>query len=717
MERFDLKQLKQLCELTQKEAANEEHKEDTMSWENADSQKDQAFLDLLRSMWNEEDEDNEAVDADERQDREKGAEEDNELTAGDGEVCEDKVNDKELEEIYAFAATQRKSNDESGSTYEQEEEENGEKEFTKLLEPKRPTCEHLNNTNANLVHWPDPSLDRSSSSLFSQSLGFCEGGDVLSCCSAQIPQTSEAKLCHRLSAKQLVTGRTLLQSSASIVDDISLGAPPTKSFLPVPGESPDPHRNCDPEEGFILLSADRLQEKKEPELIVLSDSNSPSPNSPLTSKNPENYTQITPHAPHPPHMEFKEPGTVESSPDCPAAMAGPSPLDCSPELSWLIPSTPLQRSKNTSSSSTQTRSSICRMQLFPKSDTLAPVFSYPDVAVKNHLHDSVSRAFTHVGSGEGDVQVSPERTLPHSSTPLHAEIHMSQICLSSSLNNCRFDKDRLKSKGIKKKLSERMESGSFHLSPLSDPLDSPSSCIHKGFRNSQRDGDHPYQSPRAAEWRKPVSPESGVTRNGTIDERENQDAFNEKPHERASLSGFHQSFLDLDEPPIAFNDSWGLDACTDANAGCFSLRLEDSGACSQQEQVHTHQSPLTPPSPGGSSCPRQAPCLQPSDTIQAQTEPGRPPPQLSTSLLDSKEWDSWKEEEDEILPLSQRANPSAQLKTPGRYSSLYIQQQQHTQLKRTWHLSFKPGCNLKKSDSRSLKMHTLKIVLMLMKTT
>lgn len=647
-------------------------------------------------MWNKEDEDNEAVDAHERQDKEKAAEEDDELIAGDREVCEEKVNEKELEEIYEFAATQRKKNEEAGSMHEQEEKENGANGFTKLVEPKRSACQHLKNTNVNPVLGSDPILDRSYSNLFSESLGDCEEADCLSSCSVQRP---EAKLYQKLSAEQSVTCRTLLQSSASIVDDISIGHPPCKSFLPVPGETPDQQRNCDPEEGFILkhksqgprlsinLSHETLQEKKEPELIVLSDSNSPSPNSPLTLKNPENYTQITPH-PCKPHMEFKKTG----SPDCLAVMADQSPLDCSPELSWLIPSTPLQHSKNTSSSSTQTRSSLCRMQLFPKSDNSAPVFSSPDVTVKNHIHGSgsVSRA-THIGSGEGDAEVNPERMVPHSSTPLYSEGHKPQVRLSSSLNNRSLDKQRLKSKGIKRKPSERMEPGSFHFSPLSDPSDSPS-CLQKGFWNSQREVDRPHQSQRSAEWCKPGSLESDVIRSGVIDEREereNKDAFDEEPHEEAAPSGFHQSFMDLDEPPIAFNDSWGLNMCTDASAGCFSLRLEDSGACSQQQPFHKPQdaaksacrSQLTPPSHGVTSQPSKAHCSQPPNKLQAQADSspqgsiGRPSPQLRTSLLDSKVWDSWEEEDDDFLPPSQRANLSAQLKTPGRYSSRHIYQQ------------------------------------------
>lgn len=701
-----MKQLKQLCELTQKQATNQGHEEDTnrgyeddaMSWENADSQKGQAFLDLLRSMWNEEDEDNEAVDADERQDKEKAVEEDNGLSAVDVEVCEEKVNEKELEEIYEFAATQRKRNEEAGSMHEQQEKENGEREFTKLAEPERSTCQHLKNTNANPALWSDPSLDRSS--LFSESLGDCDRGDLLSSCSAQIPQTPETKLCHKLSTKQSATGRTLLQSSASITDDISPSGPPNKSFLPVPGETPDQQRNCDPEEGFISkhegqgpyrlsnnLSPDSLQYKQEPELIVLSDSNSPSPNSSPTPGNLETYTQITPH-PWKARMGYERPGSVEHSQDCPTAMADQSPVDCSPELSWLIPSTPLQRSQNTSSSSTQTRSSICRMQLFPKRDTSAPDFSSPDGNTKNHIQLSggVTQAFPHNGSVEGDVEANPERTVPHSSTPLHSEIHQPQVHLRSSPNNRSFDKQRLKSKGITERPSERMQPGSFHFSPLSDPSDSLSSCLHKGFQDSQRDGDCPYQTQRSAEWCKSVILERDIPQNGAIHEKEglNKGAFDEKPHEEAAPSDFHQSFMDLDEPPIAFNDSWGLDMCTDAHTGCFSLRLEDSGACSQQEPFHTHQdaptstseTQLTPPSHGLSPCPSEVHCSQPQNNIQAQTGSspqgsiGRPPPQLSTGLLDSNVWDSWEEEEDEVLPLFQRANPSARLRTPSRYSSL-----------------------------------------------
>lgn len=677
--RFDLKQLEQLCELTQEQAANQGHVEDAANRENADGQKDRAFSDLLRSMWSEEDEDNEAVDGDEGHDKEEAAGEDNELTAGDGEICEEKVNEEELEEIYEFAATQRKKDGESGSVPEQEQSETGEKEFTQLTEAKTSPCQDVKVTNTNLVLGLDASVDRCYSSLFSHSLGDCEEGDL------QSPSCS-------LKLSPEPSGRTLLQSSASVVDDLFLGAPPTSSYLPVPGESPDQRRDCEPEERFILkhksqgpcrfsvnLSPDKQQRKKEPEVIVLSDSSSPSPDSPLFHKKPEDYTRIRPYPPKS-QKEFQELKSIQCGPDGPTAAADQSPLDCSPELSWLIPSTPPQHSKSTSSSCTQTRSSICRMQLFPKAS--APFVSSSDSTVTNPIRVSRSptRAFTPISLVEGDVlEVNPDRTAPHSSTPLHSDIHQHPVPLDSSLRHCSFES--LISGRTAEKPSDRTERAGFRFSPLSD---SPSSSSHNSFRTSQRYGDHPHQSQHLAEGGTGVSLEGGVRRSGTIEkgEGETEDTFDEKQHEEASPSGFLQSFMEMDEPPIAFNDSWGLDVCADANPVCFSLRLEDSGGCSQQERPEERQDAaklgskgrLTPPSHGAWSSPSQAHRSPPATNTQAQTgsspqgSTGRSPPQLSTNLLDSNIWDSWEEDDDDVLPLSQRVNPSARLRTPGRYS-------------------------------------------------
>lgn len=616
-------------------------------------------------MWNEEDEDIEAADGDEGHNEEKSAEEDNDFTMGDGEICEERVNEKELEEIYEFAATQRKKDEESVSVPEQEQSQSGQKESTKLLIAKESTCPDV--TNANLVLGLDPSLDRSNSSLFSDSSGNCREADRLSSsCSLQIPQTPNAKAFPNLSPNP--PGRTLLQSSASMADDLSLSTPPPTSSLPVPGESPGQQRDCEPESFLskhksqsrcslsISLSPDKQQKNKEPELIVLSDSSSPSPDSPHTHN-----TQIRP-CPSKANKGFKKLAGIECSPDCPTAAQ--SPLDCSPELSWLIPSTPVQHSKSTSSSSTQTRSSIFRMQLFPKSDASAPFFSSPDSAGVIQVSDSPTGAFTRICSVEGDVlEVNPERTAPHSSTPLHPEIHKHPVPLGGSMRHCSFD-TRTKSNRTEEKLADRTEQGSFHFSPFSNPLDSPSSSTRKAFRTSQGHAGGRQQLELGA-------PESDVTGSGIIEKGERE--------EEAAPSGF---LIDMDEPPIAFNDSWGLND----DPGCFSLRLEDSRERSQQEPPWKQQdaaesgsiSRLTPPSHDACSSPSEAHCSQPATSIQAQTVSSPPassrsPPQLSTSLLDPNRWDRWEEEdddEDDVLPLSQRINPSARLQTPGRHSSL-----------------------------------------------
>lgn len=606
-------------------------------------------------MWNEEDEDVEAADGDEGHDKEESAEDNNDFTAGDAEICEERVNEKELEEIYEFAATQRKKDEESVSAPEQEQSQSGEKESTKLSIAKESTCPGV--TNANLVLWLEPSLDRSDSSLFSDSLGNCQEGDLpSSSCSVQIPQTPNAKVFPNLSPNP--PGRPLLQSSASGDDDLSLSAPPTTSSLPVPGESPGQQRDCEPE-GFlskhrgqsrcslsINLSPDKQQKKKEPELIVLSDSSSPSPDSPLTLN-----TKTRPD-PSKSKMGFKNLPGIECSPDCPTA--DQSPLECSPELSWLIPSTPVQHSKSTSSSSTQTRSSIFRMQLFPKSDTSAPFVSSPDS----------TGAFTRICSVEGDVLgVNPERTAPHSSTPLHPEVHKHPVPLGGSMRRCSFDTQRrAESKRTEQKPTDRTEQGSFHFSPFSNPSDSPSFRTSQGLTGGRQQ----------LEVGAPENPESDVTGSGIIEKGERED--------EAAPSGF---LIDMDEPPIAFNDSWGLN---DANPGCFSLRLEDSREPSQQEPPQKPQDAsesgsnrrLTPPSHDASSSPSEAHCSQPAPNTQAQTgsspqASSRSPPQLSTSLLDPNRWDRWEEEEeddDDVLPLSQRINPSARLKTPSKHSSL-----------------------------------------------
>ncbi|XP_035516084.1 structure-specific endonuclease subunit SLX4 isoform X2 [Morone saxatilis] len=748
--RFDLQELHQLCELHRDDAATYGDEEDDMHQdENVNNQTDQAFMELLRSMWNEEDEDNEGTDTDGRSDEEKGLKEDHQadhLAAADREICEEKVNEEELEEIYDFAATQRKREEEQDSM----EEEDGideEEVFTKLLEPKkRSTCLSIKNQLE-----PDPSLDRSYNRLFSDSWGVYEEGDPLS-----VPSTSGQP--------------TLFQSSASVVDDLSLSPPPSVSNLPVPGQSPgqvgdwgtDALNRDVPQEGLHLrrdsqgrhsicvpLSSDSPQKQKEPELIVLSDSGeemevvlssrSPSPHSPCAV---QSYTQINPRSvlkPNEPALENKK-SSLEFSPDDPSSPVQSHPgsgcdqslVDCSPEVSWLIPSTPLQHQRSVTTSSTQTKSSMCRTQLFPKDDvSSSSVFSSPALPFNNRLQTSSSPG--RVPPDVGVFAVPPSQAKhsrpsnstsskqdtplhlhpqPYSSTPLHTELLLPPVHLSSSPLHSNLDTVGSTSQGRDRAPSvspDKTELGSFHLSPLSDRSVPPSSSSNRGLQSSQRQSDSSRQSRQSVESSSHNNTGLELKRTGIRDEEgeremdcENKDTDEEGQQEEVKAqtevaeveSTFQQSFMAMDEPPIAFNDSWGFNVCVDENPGCFSLRLEDSRGSSQQERSpgqretagSSSSTDCQPPksslsvrllnSHGSvtSSSPSKAHSRQPSTSVQAHTgqsftlSPPHPTtgttPEINDSLLDSKIWDSWDEDEEEALPLSQRVNPSAHLKTP-----------------------------------------------------
>ncbi|XP_041789360.1 structure-specific endonuclease subunit SLX4 isoform X2 [Chelmon rostratus] len=817
--RFDLPELKQLCELHREDVATQGAEGDFMNQEeNFNNQTDQAFLELLHSMWNDEEEDNEGMDTEGGSNEERGLEEDrqaDDLTAGDREICEEKVNEEELEEIYEFAATQRKKEEEKDSMEEEEEEkvdekENGEEVFLKLTEPKRSST----GLQLHPLLEPDPSLDRSYSRLFSDSWGVYEEGNPSSLPSTSgqskthTPHSQKHESPHKPSSQ--LSGRALLQSSASAVEDLSLSPPTSSSNLPVPGQSPGQESDSGtdaldlavPEEGLPLkreshgprsicvhLSPDSPQKNKEPELIVLSDSSdemevvlsshSPSPHSPCTIQNPQSYTQIKQQPTLKPNgrtPENQKSSSLEFSPESPSAAlvqshpgsgCDQSPVDCSPEVSWLIPSTPLQHGRSTTTSSTQTKSSMCRTQLFPKGDSSSSVFSSPALPFTNKLQTSNSSVSAHVGPTESsvprlkldetvpcsssfDLNFCPERTSscdvskpggvfpvplsksksshplssvskqdtplhpqprPYSSTPMNTELHQLPVLLATSPLHSNLYNQRSTIQGRDRASSdspEKSEPGSFHLSSLSDPSDPPSSSSPRGLQSSQRLLSSCQSQPSV----EPSSHDNAggeLTRRGERDEdREieckNKDMGDEGEQEEATgengvtevaESSFQQSFMAMDEPPIAFNDSWGLDVCADANPGCFSLRLEDSRGSSQQErspgQRETARSSystdcqLSPPSVRlmNSHSSVTAPSLfhssQPSTSIQAHTGPSVTPsapgpttrttPEINNSLLDSKIWDSWEEEEEEeeeeeALPLSQKVNPSAQLKTP-----------------------------------------------------
>ncbi|XP_054461023.1 LOW QUALITY PROTEIN: structure-specific endonuclease subunit SLX4 [Anoplopoma fimbria] len=806
---FDLQELQLLCQLHTQDAATRGDEEDYMNQE-ALNQTQQALTELLRSMWDEDDEDGEGTDTDGGRDEQRELEENHQvddLTSGDREIREEKVNEEELEEIYEFAATQRQR-EEKDSTEEEkvDEEEDGEEVTAPKINPPGLSVKKLR-PNSQLE--PDPSLDRSYNRLFSDSWGVYEKVDPFSLPSTSAPakrhtpQYQQHQSPHKPSSE--LSGRTLLQSSASGDDDLSLSLPPRASNLPIPGQSPGQvgDRGGGGDEGTddlalkreshgprsicVPSSPDSPQEKTEPELIVLSDSSedmevflsshSPSLHSPCAVQKLQSYTQIKPQPipnPNEPTLQSKQPSSLELSPDDPPVAPVQShqglwcdqdPVDCSPEVSWLIPSTPVQPSRSSTTISTQTKSSMCRTQLFPKGDsssTPPSVFSSPALPVNNRVQTSNSpvRVSAHVGPTEGAVpklkldetcssildfnfgskrptscvvskalgvralppcqpklssstsskQDTPLHLHPHpySSTPLHTELHKAPALPLPSPLHSNLDKSWT-SQGKERAPSEspeKTELGSFHLSPMSDP-----SHTH----SSKRQSESSRQSQRSVESRSHNHTGSELKGRGVRNDRGeggmesgNKDTGDEGEQEEAETgeadvaeSSFQQSFMAMDEPPIAFNDSWGFDGVDlEANPGCFSLRLEDSeassrqGECSlgQRDAARSSSSTDHRPSPGSHSVrllnsrgtvaacsPSKGHSSRPSTSVRAQAglsfTPSPPDPtnqaasEIINSLLDSKIWDSWEEEEEEekekeSLPLSQRLNPSAQLKTP-----------------------------------------------------
>lgn len=735
--------------------------------ESAAEQTDQAFMELLRSMWNEGGEDGEATDAEGGQEEAEGraAEEGgpaDDLAAGDTEACEEKVNEEELEEIYEFAATQRKKEEEEeeADTMEEEEEEEddddegGHEVFAQLTEPSR-SSQRCSVGEQQGGRQPETSLDRSYSRLFSGSWGTYEDGD-----SASTPPTSQPKTDAPLSPtspsprKSLskLSDRALLQSSGSVVAGLSPSPPSCVSILPVPGLSPGQGRDQEtgaaeesppvkresrgPRSICRPVSPDAPQNKTEPELIVLSDSSSepemvfssrsPSPPTPRAVQNHRSYTHIKPQPVLTAHEPAPEASSrSESSPGLSSHTRDPSPPDCSPEVSWLIPSTPLQHGRSTASSSTQTRSSMCRTQLFPKSEASSPssVSSSPVLSLNSRLQASKSPVPAHVSPVKGTIQLqeaAPRRSSPdpdflrstrrrssrlardvfavsgsqskhshstlskqdtplhpqpqpYSSTPLHA-LHQQHPHTPPAVASPLHGVSQKASSGGTATPPESLEKtqlGSFHLSPLSDPSEPTCSSSHGAPQSSP-------QSRQSGAFGSHGNTGSQVTRGKPDGGRDagDEEQRDEAPGESGEAeSSFRHSFMVMDEPPIAFNDSWGLDACVDANPGRFSLRLEDSGGSSQRGGAATSSSSSCQTSPPGhsaasSSLSRRSSAARTRLSRSPAVPPPKTPPEISNSLLDSKIWDSWEEEEEAALPLSHRVKPSAQLRTPGKKSLL-----------------------------------------------
>ncbi|CAB1443228.1 unnamed protein product [Pleuronectes platessa] len=628
--RFDLQELQQLCE----SPTPEQEADYTNQGENINDQTDQAFMVLLRSMWNEEDEEDEGLDTDGGDDEERRLEEEDHQTddvaSGEREICEEQVNEEELEEIYEFAATQRKREEEKDTVEDDEEQEKVDDGEEELTEAKRDLSKKTPKPNSQLE--PDPSLDLTYSRLFSDTWGVYEEKDLssLSPTTSSPPKTHTSHYQkHQSSHKPPCDSPTELCLSPHQADSTTfpralhpvgeLDVP--EQCLSLKREGQGPRSICVP------VSPDSPPKKKEPELIVLSDSSE--------------------------DMEVDVPVLRRYSP--------------SPHSPFAVQK--LQKG------------SVPRLNL----EETAPCSSSFD------LKFSPQRTSSYEGTPSGEETPQHVQRLPYSSTPLHTGLRQLPVLLADSPLNSSLDKQRSTGQGGDRASSESLEKtelGSFHLSPLSSPSSSHrglhSSQKHKSSSESQRSVESSSHENTGDKLKrrgiKNEGTESECKSKDSRDEGKQTEAKEESEEVEIALSSFQQSFID--EPPIAFNDSWGLDACVEANPGCFSLRLEDSGGSSQQERslkrkettsADCHPPPSSHCIQSSSSCgdlvnssPSKAHSAQPTTSAQAHRNASftPSPPDTHNSFLNPQIWDSWEEEQEEALPLSWRLNPSAQLKTP-----------------------------------------------------
>ncbi|KAL6461954.1 hypothetical protein MHYP_G00300990 [Metynnis hypsauchen] len=457
----------------------------------------------------------------------------------------------------------------------------------------------------------------------------------------------------------------------------------------------------------------------QPELIVLSDSSEDTDSDPhldkVSTPSPprfsHNYTQIKAKEGMDVGFSSKKSDERECSKidQSEGALNDPdhqSVLDGSAEVSWLIPATP---EVSTCSSSTQTRSSMWRAQLFHKPCSLSSSSVPDDSEADTHSgslrerpacsrlhpgqcssrdgstsdvleHSPVSQTPTSRSRLQTDASQFVKQThlsplpvsMPSSSTPVHSTPcpKPPEPLGSPLLKDCRL---RLQSrasweeyddseKGTAPSVSQRVAPvktashlkitglGSMHLSQ--------SEKLLLQHRNSESREEASLSPPRQTEHAETGGDITGET--GKRDEEESGTVEEENRSVNEVEMAEEASFCAFDEPPIAFDDSWGLGGGGVGDQGpCFSLRLESSGDPDNPSE-HRRQGKM-PHSRSPSGHETHA-------TSHISVAP------VNHSLPDPAAWDSWGEDDEDeegpALPLSQRvgavAPPKrvAQLKTP-----------------------------------------------------
>lgn len=740
--RFGLSELQLLCEQYMGNPVEDPREQDwdaslarEPSAEPQQSLADHQFLELLRSMWEHED-----VDGEEVVEAKRGTEGEDEEDSRDGEIKEDIVNEDELNEIYEFAATQRKVRAEAEvNTESGEEEDEGVnncsdaeqrdvgKQSVKMEDATDMHCSAdvdlspASHKNVHQSRGPDASLDRSYNRLFSESWG-------------QYVEPSQTQTQH-LDLKNTPTSRRT--SSVSEVIDLSISPPaesgePARSLFPVtgvspgevPGETPDqseavqqPLTSESPNaHGISQLTAERSElwskhpstsahsktqlevtpslpistkpklspstpNRSQPELIILSDSSddmdhdppgevpsrgdAPRPPTASPSRLSLRYTHIkakeTTQVGLSPKRSNKTPNSVHPEPSRSDQVGSKSLLDGSAEVSWLIPATP---EPSTRTSSTQTSSSMRRTQLFPRSHCSSSSsfsFSISDnpktASCSNSLkephreHSQPSPAFQKLTSHSRLSKTSHcdsvnqtyhnSASEPCSSTPLHSDPRLHHL---DALGSPLLRDSELRSQ---RRAGQEDRLGSLRLGP------SENSSSPRRISQSEKE---PTTSPVRSQHCD--NPGDTGDQEMSTEEKEPVETRTSKTNE-VEVMEEGVSFV-FDEPPIAFNDSWGLGEAVADQGPCLSLRLESSG---------DQTSPSEQSGQGETASPHT---ISPPGPQRNLPDPGAA---HDHSLPDAAIWDSWKEddedEEVDALPLSQRVGAVAltkrvsQLRTPG----------------------------------------------------
>ncbi|KAG7491329.1 hypothetical protein MATL_G00002480 [Megalops atlanticus] len=264
----------------------------------------------------------------------------------------------------------------------------------------------------------------------------------------------------------------------------------------------------------------------------------------------------------------------------------------------------------------------------------------PPPASSTPLPPQASRSSSALGEQERHLE-SPQSTVRSSSGESPCRRGQVSLCLSLSDSSPSLQKD-VGAGGRVRGLPEQRR-----LSVESRHFRSP-----KGGTVSEREE-------REGEGSKGRTEEEERMEGRTEEEKEEEIMEGEEEEGAEEGQSFPQQSFGAMDPPMAFDDSWGL--CEmEGLAPRFSLRLDSSAGVSppkrgagdtRGQDVHTPPAPPPPPPPSSPPHERSNP---------------------HTSLLDSKIWDDWEEEEEErvSLPLSQRVASTAltkrvkELKTP-----------------------------------------------------